>query len=166
MIFASVGTHEDAFNRLVDALDALVESGVLKGEPVQMQRGYSKEAKNFPSEAMMPFDAVQQAMKEARIVITHGGPATIMQALSHGKIPIVVPRNPQFGEHVDGHQLQFARRLAARVLVVEEIESLGPTIKNYDALVQKLKTGEPPKERAARFAEALDSMIHTLVEKP
>ena len=163
MIFASVGTHEDPFDRLVTELDRLVDAGIIK-EEVIMQRGYSRDARNFASEAMMPFPRVQSLMAQARVVITHGGPATIMQALSHGKVPVVIPRQPQFGEHVDGHQIQFAKRLSDRVIVVLEIGELAGVLRDYDALVAGLKGGEPPRERARKFAGALADLVDALCE--
>ena len=42
----------------------------------------------------------------------------IVEARRHGKRPLVVPRDHRLGEHVDGHQLRFARRLADEGLIV------------------------------------------------
>lgn len=163
MIFATVGTHEDPFNRLVVELDRLAAAGVVR-EEVRIQSGYSTAAApRCTMEKMMAFDAVQAAMAGARIVITHGGPASIMQALSHGKVPIVVPRDPAHGEHVDGHQIQFARRLADRVLVVEDIRELEGAITGYDQRVARLPSPEPPRLRAERFAHRLGELCGRLV---
>jgi UDP-N-acetylglucosamine transferase subunit ALG13 len=52
-------------------------------------------------------------MREARAVVCHGGPGTIMLSCSVGRRPIVVPRRHGLGEHVDDHQLAFSRRIAA-----------------------------------------------------
>lgn len=46
-----------------------------------------------------------------RIVITHGGPASFIMPLQIGKTPIVVPRQHQFNEHVNDHQVEFARNV-------------------------------------------------------
>ena len=51
-------------------------------------------------------------MQKADIIITHGGPATFMSAITNGKKPIVVPRQEKFGEHVNDHQVDFARNVA------------------------------------------------------
>ena len=40
MIFVTVGTHEQPFNRLIQEVDHLVETGVIK-EEVFIQTGYS-----------------------------------------------------------------------------------------------------------------------------
>ena len=48
-------------------------------------------------------------------------PGEALQAFAHGKVPIVVPRQSAFGEHVDDHQVRFARKIADRILVVTDI---------------------------------------------
>ena len=100
----------------------------------------------------MPFlghDELQQAMVDADLVVCHGGPATILEARRHGHLPIVVPRDPARGEHVDDHQLLFARRLGAAGLVAlcETREAL------HDALTAGL--ADP-----SRYAVAADPDAH------
>ena len=58
--------------------------------------------------------------------------------LQIGKTPIVVPRQHQFNEHVNDHQVEFARNVAQRmgtIIPVEDIETLGDIITNYDRIV-------------------------------
>jgi UDP-N-acetylglucosamine transferase subunit ALG13 len=50
-------------------------------------------------------------MATAVAVVCHGGPGTILGARHRGAVPIVVPRQHHPGEHVDDHQVAFARRL-------------------------------------------------------
>jgi UDP-N-acetylglucosamine transferase subunit ALG13 len=161
MIFCTVGTHEDPFDRLLRALDT-----VPGDEPIRIQSGYSTYAPTrCTAEAMMPFQAVQQAMRDARVVVTHGGPASIMQALSHGKVPIVVPRQSAFGEHVDDHQVRFSAKIADRVLVVLDIAELLPTIAQYDQRVARLGQTTLGPERARQFAEKLDALTERLLSR-
>ena len=98
MIFVTVGTHEQPFNRLVKCMDNLKKNGVIS-EEVIIQTGYStyepmycKWKKLFPNQEML------QLIDEARIVITHGGPSSFIMPLQIGKIPIVVPRRHKFNE--------------------------------------------------------------------
>lgn len=166
MIFATVGTHEDPFDRLLRALDELVLAGALT-EPVVIQSGYATYTpRACTAEAMIPFDRLQELMAEARIVVTHGGPASIMQAFAHGKVPVVVPRQSAFGEHVDDHQVRFARKMADRVLVVEDIADLGPTLRDYDARVAALGPVSLGAERAATFAARFDALCHEVLARP
>ena len=58
--------------------------------------------------------------------------------LQIGKTPIVVPRQHQFNEHVNDHQVEFSRNVAKRmgtIIEVEDIETLGDVITNYDRIV-------------------------------
>lgn len=58
--------------------------------------------------------------------------------LQIGKTPIVVPRQHQFNEHVNDHQVEFARNVAQRmgtIIPVEDINTLGDIITNYDQIV-------------------------------
>ena len=48
-------------------------------------------------------------MRQASCIVCHGGPTTIVDAIGHGKRPIVVPRLKAMGEHVDDHQVAFVR---------------------------------------------------------
>lgn len=166
MIFCTVGTHEDPFDRLVGRLDSLAAAGELGGEPVHIQTGYATVVpRACTHEAMMGFDAVQAHMKAARVVITHGGPASIMQALALGKVPVVVPRQAKHGEHVDDHQVRFSRRIADRVIVVLDIEELRSAIVDHDARVRGLGASVGGPERAHAFALRLDALCAGLVRK-
>lgn len=58
--------------------------------------------------------------------------------LQIGKTPIVVPRQKKFDEHVNDHQVEFARNVAERmgtIIPVEDITQLGKIITNYDQIV-------------------------------
>ena len=71
-------------------------------------------------------------------ILTSGGPASFIMPLQIGKTPIVVPRQHQFNEHVNDHQVEFARNVAQRmgtIIPVEDINTLGDIITNYDQIV-------------------------------
>ncbi|CAD0126744.1 Eps3H [Streptococcus thermophilus] len=142
MIFVTVGTHEQPFNRLIQEVDHLVETGVIK-EEVFIQTGYSiYEPKFCQWSRLISFDQMSKFMQKADIIITHGGPATFMSAITNGKKPIVVPRQEKFGEHVNDHQVDFARNVAKRmgtIILVEDVDKLGETIENYNSIVAELE---------------------------
>ena len=163
MIFATVGTHEDPFDRLVGELDRLVGVKEVEG-PAHIQTGYATVVPaHCTHEKMMGFEAVQAAIATAKVVITHGGPASIMQALALGKVPIVVPRQARFGEHVDDHQCRFAARVSERVIVILDIAQLGPTIREYDRFVAGLGPNVGGPDRARAFAQKLDGLCRSLL---
>lgn len=135
MIFVTVGTHEQPFNRLIKAVDDLVADGTIQ-EEVIIQRGYSTyEPKHCKYYDLISWEDMQKYNKEARIIITHGGPASFIDILALGKTPIVVPRQSKFGEHVNDHQLEFCNALAKRgfpLIVIDEISELEDSILNYN----------------------------------
>lgn len=124
MIFVTVGTHEQPFNRLIKKVDELKRDGVIKDD-VFMQIGYSTyEPKYCKWAKMITYQQIEQYMNEADKIITHGGPATFMSVLSKGKKPIVVPRLVDFGEHVNNHQLEFAKKVLDRGYQITVISTL------------------------------------------
>lgn len=143
LIFVTVGTHEQPFNRLVEEVDRLKEEGLIEDEVV-IQKGYSTfEPQNCTSFDLIGYEEMNRYMREARIIITHGGPASFLAPLALKKIPIVVPRQKKFNEHVNDHQLEFAKTVAERqknIIVVENIHDLGGTIKNYNEIVCTLSS--------------------------
>jgi len=111
MIFVTVGTHEQGFERLVKEIDDLKGNGTIK-EDVIIQKGYTEyEPKNCISYKLIGYEDMQKNMNEARIIITHGGPASFIAPLTIGKVPIVVPRQKDFNEHVNNHQLEFVKQV-------------------------------------------------------
>lgn len=83
-------------------------------------------------------------MQKARIVITHGGPASFIMALQEGKTPIVVPRMSKYNEHVNDHQLDFSLAVNERyknLIVVKDVETLEEIISDYDNLVRNMNSG-------------------------
>lgn len=114
MILTIVGTHEQPFNRLVAAVDALQTD-----EPRVIQYGHSTIVpQHATAHAFIPFDEVERLITEARVVIAHAGTGTVMFALAQGKVPVVVPRLARFGEHVDDHQLELVESLSELGLIV------------------------------------------------
>ncbi len=134
MIFVTVGTHEQPFNRLIEEVDKLKGEGIIEDEVI-IQRGYSTyEPKYCKFYDLIPWEEMQKYNKEARIIITHGGPASFIDILALGKTPIIVPRQQKYGEHVNNHQLEFANELLKRnenIIVVEDISDLSKKLIHY-----------------------------------
>jgi UDP-N-acetylglucosamine transferase subunit ALG13 len=113
MIFVSVGTHEAPFDRM---LQAIVDLDL--DEEVVIQYGPSAvRCAGAIEHEYLPFDDVVRYIREARAVVMHAGVGSIMIALTNGKRPIIMARRAEFGEHVDDHQVELARRLETNGLV-------------------------------------------------
>ena len=166
MIFVTVGTHEQPFNRLVQEIDRLKEAGTLQ-EDVIIQTGFSDyEPKFCKWQKLFPYQEMLQLVADARIVITHGGPSSFIMPLQIGKIPVVVPRKKQFDEHVNDHQVDFSRAVAERygnLIVVEKIETLGDILMNYDNIIKKMPTELTSNN--ALFNQKLEQIVVHLFEK-
>lgn len=61
--------------------------------------------------AMLDSNEFSLALASSDLVISQGGPGGIFEARSAGRLPLVVPRRREFGEHVDNHQVIFTKML-------------------------------------------------------
>lgn len=166
MIFVTVGTHEQPFNRLIQKIDELKRDGVID-EDVIMQTGFSTyEPKYCKWNKLIPYKQMVKNVDNARIVITHGGPASFIMPLQIGKTPIVVPRQKKFDEHVNNHQVEFARNVAERmgtIIPVEDIETLGDVISNYDHIVADM--GNAISSNNKKFCDELEKIVNQIYEE-
>lgn len=114
MIFVTVGTHEQPFDRLLRAVDGLVGEGEIR-EEVFAQTGYCTYVpEHCKWQRFVSADAMRSHMEAADVVITHGGPSSFIEAMAAGKMPVVVPRCERYGEHVNDHQEAFVRMVEER----------------------------------------------------
>ena len=160
MIFVTVGTHEQPFNRLVKAVDDLKKNGVIIDEVI-MQTGFSTyKPKYCQCSKLLPYQQMIKNVADARIVITHGGPASFIVPLQVGKTPIVVPRQYRFCEQVNDHQVEFVRNVAQKmgtIIPVEDIENLEEIITNYDQIIAGMRHGI--NSNNAKFCEELEKIV-------
>lgn len=165
MIFVTVGTHEQPFNRLIEKVDELKRDGVIQDDVI-MQTGFSTyEPQYCRWSKLIPYQQMEKNVSEARIVITHGGPASFIMPLQIGKVPIVVPRQHKFNEHVNDHQVEFARNVAQRmgtIISVEDIGELEDVIKSYDQIVAGMN--HSIKSNNASFNKKLEDIANELFE--
>ena len=163
MIFVTVGTHEQPFNRLLEEIDKLIEEGIIK-EEVFAQIGYSTYTpKHYKYSKFLDYDAMQDYFKNADIVITHGGPSSFMEAIKFGKNPIVVPREEKFKEHINNHQVLFCNQLKLRcnLIVVDDIQNLKDEIFNSKLISKE----QEYKFNNCAFVNNLFNLIINVYEK-
>lgn len=113
LVFVSVGTDHHPFDRLIGWVDAWLPDGV----QCVVQYGTSAPPLRAEGVAYLSHGALTGLLEEAAVVVCHGGPATITESRRHGRRPIVVPRSPDLGEHVDDHQQRFCARMEAKGLI-------------------------------------------------
>ncbi len=163
MIFVTVGTHEQPFNRLVKYMDDLKAERVLE-EEVIIQTGFSTyKPIHCVWSQLLPYKKMTEYVAGAHIVITHGGPSSFILPLQLGKIPIVVPRQKKYGEHVNDHQVEFARQVAQRqgnIIVAEDVDALEEMIVNYEKLICSMPSGMHSNN--AVFNEKFEKIVEGL----
>ncbi|MGH3950495.1 MAG: glycosyltransferase [Pseudonocardiaceae bacterium] len=109
-LVATVGTDHHPFDRLVRWLDRwLAERYDVKA---WIQHGPACAPRHGDGVVLLPRDELLDYMTRATVIVTQGGPGSIMDARSCGRLPVVVPRLPTLNEVVDDHQLAFCRKMA------------------------------------------------------
>lgn len=156
MIFVTVGTHEQQFDRLLKKID---EIALKINEEIFVQYGYSsynfKNISNF--KPLISYEEMNNYVDKATIIITHGGPGSIFLPLMKNKKPIVVPRLSYFEEHVDNHQKKFTEKLLSEKkidAVFEEIDHL------EDLIMNRIKN---PNLNV--FEGNIDSNLNTIIKR-
>ena len=163
MIFVTVGTHEQQFNRLIKEIDKLKKDGVIKDE-IFIQTGFSTyEPKYCKWSKLISYEDMEKYNREANLIITHGGPASFLAPLSHGKIPIVVPRQVKYEEHVNDHQLEFVKEVEKRmgiIIPVYDIKDLKSIIVSSNKKYKKNKKKNISNND--KFCKELKSIVDEL----
>lgn len=122
----SLGTSEKyTFRRMVDRLVKVLPHDA----EVLWQTGCT-DVSDLPIEGRqrVPQAEMEAAMRSADVVVSHAGTGVTVSALRNSKFPVLLPRRPEFDEHVDDHQLQIAG----------EIDRLGlGMVRDVDDLVEK-----------------------------
>lgn len=132
MIFITLGSQKFQFNRLLKAVDELVENKIIE-DKVFAQTGCSDyEPRNYAFKKFLDHEEFARVTGESDIVITHGGTGAIIGAVKKGKKVIAVPRRAQYGEHVDDHQLQLVGQFRELGLICEcrDCEKLGEVLES------------------------------------
>lgn len=161
MIFVTVGTHEQQFNRLIEYIDQWAKNSE---EEVVIQTGFSTYVpQKARSSKFFSYKEMNEYIAEARLVITHGGPSSFIAPLQIGKIPIVVPRKKEFGEHVNDHQVEFCRIVAQRnrnIILLEDINKLADIISDYNNIVSEMPA--ELKSNNKKFCEEFEKIVQDI----
>jgi len=110
MILVTLGTQQQKFYRLLKAIEDLNLD-----EEIIVQAGGSSDYKSDKLKIFkfISYDEMNELLKRADLVITHGGTGSILGALKNGKKVIACPRLSKYGEHVDDHQKEIVENFAS-----------------------------------------------------
>jgi beta-1,4-N-acetylglucosaminyltransferase len=130
LIFVTVGSHYQGFDRLVKKMDEI--AGKID-EKIIMQIGNTKykpvNAEYFSF--VESFEEILRLNREARVVVSHAGAGSIVTALKEKTPVIVVPRLKRYDEHMNDHQLEIAKAMSENknVTVIYDVEDLDDYLK-------------------------------------
>ena len=123
--FVSVGNATQPFRRLLDAACAVAAR---LPQPVTIQHGAATAFRCATCEttAFLDMEAYGRRVSEASLLILHAGAGSVIHAIRAGKVPVVMPRRARFGEHIDDHQVEFARELErlGRIVLCDDAAQL------------------------------------------
>ena len=124
-LFATVGATLP-FDRLVDSIGQLKLEGAIP-ERLLIQTGIGGiRPPGVDTVETLPFNEVQDILKQASIVLCHGGTGSLITALREGCQVIAMPRLATLGEHYDNHQAEITKAFANRglILVANTVDEL------------------------------------------
>jgi UDP-N-acetylglucosamine transferase subunit ALG13 len=130
MIFITLGSQKFQFNRLLKAVDDLLENNLIKDE-IFAQSGYSDyKPQHYTYKPFLDREEFSEMTEKADVIITHGGTGAIVGSIKKGKKVIAVPRMEKYGEHVDNHQIQIISQFTKRDLIygLDDCDKLGEAI--------------------------------------
>ena len=130
MIYVTVGTQLP-FSRLVKAVDEWASES---GADVFAQIGPDENKyESIRAEAFVSPVIADELIRSADLVVAHAGMGTIITASQYGKALIIMPRQFQFDEHRNDHQLATARRFGdfPNITVVNDVNELRSAINQF-----------------------------------
>lgn len=118
MIFVTIGSQDIPFDRLLQAVEKQIKKGNIK-EEVIAQCGKTK----FKSDKIKLFNYLEieefnKLVKEARLIICHGGVGSILDGLKNNKTVIACPRLSKYKEHNNDHQLQIVEEFSKKGYII------------------------------------------------
>lgn len=129
-IFVPLGTQRFAFNRLINALNELVDRKAYAADEIAIQSAIYDLKPNFTALPMISTEKFNEYMRDAEVIITHSGVNSIITCMRLGKPFIIAPRLKKYKEHVDDHQLEIANLMKEKfgAIVLTDFSNLQSTI--------------------------------------
>lgn len=113
MILVTLGTIPFSFDRAINWIESLLDNGTIS-EPVFVQYGVSDVAvitkhRLVTAESIVLSKDLMKIVDASRLVISHAGQGSTRSLAERGARFVLLPRLASYGEHIDDHQLLFAR---------------------------------------------------------
>lgn len=148
-VMVSVGTHEQPFQRLLDAVATAIAEGPAHEWVVQFGVGrWQVRGTGVRSAPYLDAVEMRSTLEWADVLVSQASPGNAFGALAAGTWPLVLGRSHADGEHVDDHQVRFAAAL--------ETMGYATDLRDPDRLLRELcvESRRSPTERATAIARA------------
>jgi UDP-N-acetylglucosamine transferase subunit ALG13 len=160
-VFVSVGTDHHPFDRLVEWAERWAQDH--PGDHVVVQHGTTRAPSHGEFEPLYRRDDMRAQLEAADAVVISCGPGGVMDVRSTGRLPIIVARRNDLGEHVDDHQRSFARHLADTGLAhcVEDEQGFRLALDGARAHPERFRV-EPDRSTPAgiaRIGDLIDDLV-------
>ncbi len=116
LLFATVGATL-AFDRLIEAVAGAKAAGAIPERIVAQVGVGGASPANLDTVETMPFPEIEALLRDADLVVCHGGTGSLITALREGCRVVAMPRRYARGEHYDDHQAEIVRAFADRGLI-------------------------------------------------
>lgn len=117
ILFVTVGATL-RFDRLIELVESAWRRGLIEGRVIAQVGENGRAVEGFETHETLPFDQVKTILRDADMVVCHGGTGSLVTALQAGCKTIAVPRRFGRGEHYDDHQLEITSAFAERGLIL------------------------------------------------
>ena len=112
MIFISVGNNQQPFIRLFKKFEKIYKKLPKKKPKVICQIGYTDYSnKEFKIIKFTEKKLFNQLVQRSDLFISHAGAGSVIDSINNQKIPILLPREKKYNEHIDNHQIEFYKKL-------------------------------------------------------
>ena len=116
LVFGTVGATLP-FDRMIDMIEFAAAQGAIP-ETIRLQVGNGgRILAGAQTSETLPFEEMQATLRDADIVICHGGTGSLVTALRQGCRVIAVPRLHALDEAYDDHQAEITEALEARGMI-------------------------------------------------
>lgn len=142
MIFITVGSQL-TFDRLLKAVDKEIEAGNIKDQVI-VQSGKTKfKSKNMKIIKFLELDEFDKYIKDADLIISHGGVGSIIDALKYNKTVIATPRLKKYKEALNDHQIQIIENFGIEGYIIPLLD-----LTELNLAIEKVKTFKPKKYKS------------------
>lgn len=144
LLFATVGAILP-FDRLVEMVAELKARGEIPEEVIIQTGAGGLKPDGIESFETLPFETMQETLRDADIVVCHGGTGSLITALRQGCRIVAVPRLFSKGEVYDDHQAEITEAFAERglIAVANTADELSEALKTVRARAPRPATSDP-----------------------